>query len=550
MKGKKSKVLSMDEDEPVFDQSVILTFDSVYKRFISKSDNVDVFDGMTRSEYRALYSNMLKTKPDEAKRKLRVLKARPKTVPMNTLSKPIENPFDVLGFSEKTEIQEKVATHSEWVDYYGNYAYSCSCGAGKTLAGVYLMYKKQCKTLIISSRNAVNDQWKTIIEEAYPNLTIFTKDGYYRNKRCIAKASSAKGSSNSSPLLSSSSLVPDVYIFSPQYLIKHLDIDINPGLIIYDEVHSLLSKQFINVLLLPLVNVIENRWNELPYMMALSATYPSQSTWQGKEAIKRIKKLFGSIYSTPSTITEIPVKVWDYRDHFERRDKEGNTLINDDARGGMFDMCYKSPSDYVVINYFYNKIQEDEEIEICPEYKGIIMTYSIDSSVYAALYAHKIWNCDVVLVRAADECSYYFEKDKNLNFKFDITVSLSDIDGIGEKCDYKNVVDKCSIIVGTCHRLKEGFSVQNITWGICTKFPYNTIPRIQILGRIRRSSNNEALNRHERIFYVCSGKIPSTRGIPNYKGKHRILYDFKFEENLFKMENCVRLKDDENEDEM
>lgn len=541
MRGKKSKVLSMNEDEPVFDQSVILTFDSVYKRFISKNDNIDVFDGMTRSEYRTLYSNLLKTKPDEAKRKLRALKARPKTVPTNTLSEHIENPFDVLGFSEKTEIQKKVATHSEWVDFYGNYAYSCSCGAGKTLAGVYLMYKKQCKTLIISSRNAVNDQWKTIIEEAYPNLTIYTKDGYYRNKKCIAKASSVKNS------LSSSSLVPDVYIFSPQYLIKHLDIDISPGLVIYDEVHSLLSKQFINVLLLPLINVIENRWNELPYMMALSATYPSQSTWQGKEAIKRIKKLFGSIYSTPSTITEIPVKVWDYRDHFERRDREGNTLTNNDARGGMFDSYYKSPSDYEVINFFYNKILEDEEIVICPEYKGIVMTDLINSSVYAALHAHKIWNCNVVLVRAADECSYYFEKDKNSDFKFDVTVSLSDIVGVGKACDYKNVVDKCSIIVGTYHRLKEGFSVQNITWGICTKFPYNTIPRIQILGRIRRSSNDEALNRHERIFYVCSGKIPSTLGNPYYKGKHRILYDFKFEENLFKMENCIRLKDDENE---
>ena len=126
---------------------------------------------------------------------------------------------------------------------------------------------------------------------------------------------------------------------------------------------------------------------------------------------------------------------------------------------------------------------------------------------------------------------------------FDAMVELQDLtkNNIGIKCEYKNVVDNCSIIVGTFHRLKEGFSVQNITWGICTKFVWGFISRIQLLGRIRRSSNDEELNNKKRIMYVCSGSIPSTIGIPKAKEPHRITYDLDSEMKLFEMENYIRI---------
>ena len=520
----------MSSEETTFDNSCILTFDKVYKAFVKDEENLDVFEHMSRSEYRCKYSNMIKENKDLALAKLSALKAKPKSVEENNLSVPIEDPFTLLGYDEKTDIQQKIEKHTDWMKFYGNYAYSCSCGAGKTVAGIYVMYKKQCKTLIISSRNAVNDQWMVLIQQLYPELVIETREGKFRRG---AKASKRLDS--------------DVYIFSPQYLKNKLDLDINPSLIIYDEVHSLLSKQFIKVLLFPMNNVINKRWKELPYMIALSATYPSNSTWRGKEANNRINKIFGSVFKSPSNITSIPVKFWDYRDHYEYiRNDDGVKLVGDEARGS-FDSRYRALDDYEGVRYFCEKVVEGVEeiapIQICPEYKGLIMTYSIDSSVYAALYAHKLWNCNVVLVRAADEACLLFEKDKKLDFEFNEDITLEDVirEGVGVRCDYVDVVDECCVVVGTLHRLKEGFSIQNITWGICTKFVYNTIPRVQILGRIRRNSDNEALNKHERAFYVCSGGVPNTLGIPNYKGKHRITYDFKSETQIFRAENYVRV---------
>lgn len=503
------------EDGSHFDDSCVMTFDKIYKQFI-EDEGIDVFDDMSRSEYRCKYSN------ENNMKKLSELKTKLKNVEENNLSVHIEDPFVLLGYDEKTDIQQKVIKHAEWMKFYGNYAYSCSCGAGKTVAGIYLMYKKQCKTLIISSRNAVNDQWMTLIQELYPDLVIQTKDGKFKGNYKAPK-----------------NLESDVYIFSPQYLKNKLDIDIKPSLIIYDEVHSLMSKQFIKVLLFPMINVINGKWEELPYMIALSATYPSNSTLEGKNANSRINKMFGSVFKCPSGITKIPVMYWDYREHYERENDEGKVVSGEEARGA-FDGRYKPLDDYEAIKYFCDKINKEGRIKICPEYKGIVMTYTIDSSVYAALYMRKMWNCNVVLVRAADESSVLFEKDKDLDYEFDEGVVFKNVE-IGMKCDYKCVVDKCCIVVGTYHRLKEGFSVQNITWGICTKFVYNTIPRIQILGRIRRNSNNPELNKHERIFYVCSGSAPNTIGIPNYRGKHKTLYDFKAEMNMFKMENYIRI---------
>ena len=511
-----------------FDEECSITFDEVYKEFISKQSKnkehvIDVIDGKMRSEFRTFCHDYVKKDKEKAVALLQILKQNPKQVARDNLSMHIPDPFELLGYTEKTDVQMKVEQHANWMQYYGNYAYSCSCGAGKTLAGIYVMYKLQCKTLIISSRNAVNDQWLCLIETLYPNLIIRTKKGNFKNGKRVPNT-----------------LNPDVCIFSPQYLKNKLDYNFDASLIIYDEVHSLLSKEFIKVLLFPLMKVNCGTWSEIPFMIALSATYPSNSTHLGKEANVRINRLFGRVFKFPSIVTRIPVKVWDYRDHYEAFDKSGQTLKGEQARGS-FDHKYEPLDDFESVKYFCEKIKNEGKIDICPEYKGIIMTYTINSSVYAALFAHKFWNCNVVLVRATDESCLLLEKDKDLDFTFNTGVTMSNLQNIGTWCDYKDVVDRCCIIAGTVQRLKEGFSVQNITWGICTKFVYNTIPRVQILGRIRRNSNDEALNNHERIFYVCSAQVPTTIGIPFYKGKHRITYDFATEKLIFEEENYVRI---------
>ena len=308
-------------------------------------------------------------------------------------------------------------------------------------------------------------------------------------------------------------------------------------MIIYDEVHSLLSPEFIKVLLLPLCKVIDGVKSELPYMIALSATYPSIATKEGVFALKRLNLIFGDVYKIPSAITAKPVYVWDYRNHYERCDKEGKLVKYPDSLGS-FDSNYLPLEEPEAIEYFADKIIRENKISICSEYKGIIMTHQINSSVFAALYLHERFNCDTIIIRAANEKSILLRKDKDRQ-EYDSYVTLDTLT-VGERInDYKTVIDNCCIIVGTDTRLKEGFSVENITWGICTKFLYSTIQRIQILGRVRRTSKNENLNKQDRIMYVVSGQVPSSIGIPNWKGKHKILYDFEEETELFKLENYI-----------
>lgn len=509
-----------------------LTFDNVYNSFIRLNGN-DVFEGLTRSEFRTK-SNKL---PESQKlAKLRLLKSRPKQIETDNLNYLAPDPFELMKYDIKTPVQETMIKHSNWMKYYGNYAYCCACGAGKTLAGVYLIHKFQCKTLIISSRNAVNDQWLTLLKTLYPELIIETKNGWIRGGQKLNKREADE--------LKAEGFEADIMIFSPQYLSKYVDnYNLTASLIIYDEVHSLLSTEFIKVLLLPLYKVIEGSISELPYMLALSATYPTEATQEGKESIKRLNKLFGSVFKLPSEVRRIPVLVWDYRDHFTREDRLGKILTGEDALGG-FDSRYVPLSDCEAVDYFISKIHDEHHVAVCNEFKGIIMTHTIDSSAYAALKAHETFNCSVILVRSADEYCLYLPADEFLNFEYTDEITFKELvsRGIGHKVqNYVEVVDECAIIVGTDQRLKEGFSVQNIVWGICSKFVYSSIARVQILGRIRRNSKNDALNQHERIFYVCSGSIPTTIGIPNYRGKHKITYDIRGEAELFRMENYVRV---------
>ena len=114
-------VKSKDSDDEDFDKFKI-TFDSVYKSFVSDSSRVDVFDGMNRSEYRTKAS---KLPSEQMKAKLKILKEQQKDIETNNLTVMIDDPFELLGFDVKTPVQEKVIQHSNWMKYYGNYAYCC-----------------------------------------------------------------------------------------------------------------------------------------------------------------------------------------------------------------------------------------------------------------------------------------------------------------------------------------------------------------------------------------------------------------------------------------
>jgi len=482
-----------------------MNFTKIYSQFLAKKTN-DLIDGVPRVEIRT------KAVVKNDQKLLDTLKSKPKEVPLNNLSKPINNPFDILNFTDRTEVQKLVEKHAEIIQYHGAFTYTCSCGSGKTICGLYLMYKLQCKTLIISSRNAVNDQWEYMINKVYPELKIGTLDVIKKDSNC------------------------DVYIFTPQFLAskittKELDF-LDYSLVIYDEIHSLVSDVFSNVLYFPFYNVVKGKMTELPYMISLSATLPIYNT---KEA-KLLRKLFGTPFKTKSIITTIPVNIVEMQNKWN---------------------CIKT------VDYFIKQINNnegikygiiDEEHKLIDKVKGIIMTYTIDSSIYAGLLARKTWNCNVLIVRAVNEKCILLEKDKNLTYKFDKTITYDkmkqDINEVGYFCELSDIVNQCQIIAGTHHRLKEGFSVQNITWGICTKFVYSLGTRVQCVGRVRRYSKDTWLNEYPRVMFTNASDPPTNYGLlySRYKNHKRarsecvVTYDYESEMKVFDEENykCVK----------
>lgn len=492
------------------------TFNQFYSRFLNKNTtDVATINGrrLLRSNVRDFIINT------HARRYLESLTS--KNCPINNISSVLFDPFELLDLTEKTEVQIRAEKNFNKLNRFGSYCYNCSCGSGKTLVGMYYMFRLQCKTLIISSRNAINDQWKRIIEKIYPNLVIQCREGKYVNRNKY------RGSKPT-----------DIWIVTPQYLASKVDeFDFNPSLIIYDELHSLLSDKFVKVLMFPFLKVMKKELDELPYMIGLSATIPNEST----SSYNIIKKVFGTPIRTDSSVTKIPVNLWDYYDHY--KEDKGNPEV----MRGSFDTRYNVPSDSSLLKKLCNMVDDNKEIDpTSTSFKGIIMCHTINASVYAALYVHKRWKCNVLLMRTVNESNIYIRGDEYQDFDFDVDIELKTLldNHIGEllKGDsYFNVLEETSIIIGTEQRLKEGFNVENITWGICMKFVWSKIARVQMLGRIRRASKDEELNRKPRFLYVCSGRRPSNISAPRRYGPPRFSYDIELEKITFQMENYVRI---------
>lgn len=417
----------------------------------------------------------------------------------------------------------------------GSVAVNASCGSGKTFAGIYCIYKFQCKTLIISTRNAVIDQWVRAIEQLYPGIKIWSSE--------------KKGRKSKIPLPDY-----DIWITTPQYLnakgrIVDKDFNLKPSLIIYDEIHTMLSetskkgehdKEFLNVLKFPFIRCLNKDWDELPYMLGLSATYPKDN--------KLIERIFGVPKHINCSITKIGIEVWDTRDYIQKR--------------GKCDMNYSPYSQQEALVYFLMHIpfmrdgtrikvqpktlkpkippMEFDPIEITPKFKGLVVTKNINESVWAALFVHKILHANVLLIRTNDVASYYFSMEKPVMDRVSQDVTYDDLSKFewGTPCKYTEHIEEAEVIVSTTSRLKEGFSVRNLTWGICCQFMYSVPSRVQLLGRIRRSSEDEELNKRRRIFYVNSGIVPSDLYIGKRKRSNpEPTYDWEFERELFEREN-------------
>lgn len=434
------------------------------------------------------------------------------------------SPFDILHLKpNKVQLELLKLNFNN-----GSYLFNISCGGGKTLVSVELIHRLKLKTLIISARSAVNDQWLNTLKKVYPTLNICSRIDASKKKDNLDQI--------------------DIYIVTPQYLSKFVEDfksqssmnilkNYKFDFIIYDEIHSLLSDKYSNVLILPFVLKFMKVINYLPLMLGLTASLPAQST----QEYKLLNTIFGKPITLSSEITKIPVDYVDFRDLKTEQERK------------KFDVNYVPlTSEQALMKSL--EFMNEQQIKPSIEFKLIIITHTIDESMYAAMTACSWFNIPTLLIRSVDESDYFIMPDKipdeyqemesiNPEDRLECTLDTAKELNFMIECKYTDYLNQTGIIVGTDARLKEGFNCENICFGICTKFIYSDVSRVQILGRIRRSSKSEKLNNHSRLFIVNSGRIKSNLKEPGrirMKAPIKITYDVKREKELFDAENYIK----------
>lgn len=403
----------------------------------------------------------------------------------------------------------------------GNGLFELPCGSGKTLAGISVIQKLKLKTMIVAKSTDVNSQWKTDLTDLYPRLQVNDKN---------------------EDILTRNDL--DIYIVTPQYLRLHIKEQeflskLKFGLVIYDEIHTLVSEEFQKSFGVFFKLVTEGYLANLPIFLGLSAT------------INENNKLLNTIFGPPEVLTtsiiEKKVNYLDFRDMYTSQQRGVNDI---NYKPLNCEQCLTGA--YKIIEYFASK----RIVELPHKYnKLVVLTDRIEETFYAAAKTCIYFKSDVLIVR---------EKGKNLYLKYsniplelyeNDTLSLDErldyedeIRKVAIKCSIEDYLTECSIIVSTMSRLSQGFNCEYITLGICTQFYWSLPTRIQLLGRIRRNSTDKTLNERKRIFIVNSYRIPTNYN-PNSKfycirRNAKVTYNLSVEKNKFNYLGYNRLKFD------
>ena len=567
----------------------------------------------------------------------------------------LPDPFTMEQFKgyHKTSVQEFVGKFADKLLHFNTLALSCPCGAGKTLAGIMLMAKLKKQTLIISTRCAINDQWRNTLLKAYKeNIIVQTNDGKFTYNPSSNKFIRITRAKSNGKRIAVKDIVPDVYIYSPQYLTAgktENKFPVSCGLIIYDEVHSQLSKEFGKVLLQPFKNVMSGKTKEVPIMVGLSATYPASGEYHDL-----ITKIFGTILTNKSTITDTPVFFYDLRDEYvstdlgqhdsvdkfydpvddyafvynvlhgqipfftnfieptivgkylrSNEDNESTTSDsmdttveeprtqpttdpsgNDTSTQACTDpstqplthasgndasaSSHTDPCTQPLAHVSLEDVDEESDQHSPPANGGIktkrqkqttplcgfVITSTIKSSVYAWIrFYMKYPTKRCILIRENNDGCYLMTNTPPDDLvKLGQLVDLEDVlkhPSFNDFCTKTNGFDDGDILIGTYHRLKEGISVENAVWAVCTHFLWALATRIQLLGRIRRMSTNDFINTYPRYFLTSSSRIPTNQGelfIKRRYGKGamkkfklEVTYDENIEGAMFAKENYVRI---------
>jgi superfamily II DNA or RNA helicase len=109
-----------------------------------------------------------------------------------------KNESPLSQYSYLTNVQKTIINDFDKIMYYGTILYKAPCGAGKTKAALELIHHFKLRTLIISCRNAVNDQWKKELNVEFEKLKIITSSDFKKSDTPF-----------------------DVLILTPQFIIKH-----------------------------------------------------------------------------------------------------------------------------------------------------------------------------------------------------------------------------------------------------------------------------------------------------------------------------------------
>lgn len=402
------------------------------------------------------------------------------------------NPFEVMGYNNLTHVQRYLNERCNELPNMGSIAIQSSCGSGKTMAVINVICKLKLRAMIVCSRTSLIDQWQTQLNQVSPSSNIIN----------ISKEKGLDVITDNS----------DIILITPQYLIRHNDLSYVPGIIIYDEIHSLVSEEFINTLIYPIRLYMNGRCDRLPILIALSATF----IFDDKMLMDIIKMMFGKILTLLSDITKIPINVHTIT---------SRSKIKDGVK--IYQHC---------ISEVLNKLPYQPS----PSRKGIIVTHTIMDSIKVGFMVSMNHKVKVIIVRNNKEGCYVIE---NVSKDLMITIlSSSDYDsGIKTKiCQYQRDnylqhINDAIYIVGTMSRLKEGFSCNQLTFGLCLSYFESIIVRIQLLGRIRRHTNDEELNNVERHMFVY---VPPKSNYRPKNGRHYPIkhYDSSKELTYFERE--------------